>query len=243
MSRPNVIVVRDIWSALNIARPIGTIRLGSPTETARPWRWSLLAIVLTVVLHVLLGAVMFTPFGGTVANPQVVRESFASSTQNDDGGIVTTLILLSDTQTATPDIKLHDVVPGQSPETATVLPIEIIDAPMPNLTEVTGAENIHLSALAGEGTKPKTPEGIYRNQIYARIARAWDEPQGMRLAVGSCEVNVKQDTQGVVQQIHFGQCVATDSWKASLAKAIYYASPLPAPPEERVFTETVTLLF
>lgn len=83
--------------------------------------------------------------------------------------------------------------------------------------------------------------GRYLGQIIARISRAWLRP---RSPIGSetfsCWVQVDQDRHGTVLQITLKRCNSTPSWQISLVHAIESSSPLPAPPDSRVFTQTLT---
>lgn len=63
------------------------------------------------------------------------------------------------------------------------------------------------------------------------------------MVVRNCKVGILQGKQGEVMQVNFGRCFATQARKNTLAQAIRYASPLPAPPDEKVFAEEVSLEF
>ena len=80
-------------------------------------------------------------------------------------------------------------------------------------------------------------------QIKARIERAWDYPANSSLKSFQCTVQIKQNRKGEVQEVTMTQCINDPAWQLSLAKAIQAASPLSAPPNEKVFTEVITLTF
>jgi hypothetical protein len=86
--------------------------------------------------------------------------------------------------------------------------------------------------------------GRYMGQIQARIERAWMRP---RTALGAssfqCRVQIVQDARGAVQQTTLQRCNGDTRWQLSLVQAIQSASPLPAPPNENVFAEALTLEF
>lgn len=45
------------------------------------------------------------------------------------------------------------------------------------------------------------------------------------------------------EDVKFEDCLATEAWKTTLAQAIRYASPLPAPPDATVFSDEISLEF
>jgi len=64
----------------------------------------------------------------------------------------------------------------------------------------------------------------------------------------SCKVDVFQDRQGVVKGVSVMQCNTDDSDKArsfkdSIERAVYKASPLPSAPDESVFDEVIYFTF
>ena len=86
--------------------------------------------------------------------------------------------------------------------------------------------------------------GRYVGQIQARIERAWLRP---RTAIGApifqCQVQVDQDGSGRVLQTTLLACNGGNRWQLSLVHAIEAASPLPAPPDPKVFVRHVLLTF
>jgi hypothetical protein len=94
--------------------------------------------------------------------------------------------------------------------------------------------------------------GIYTGQIQARIARVWRRPrtsvneEKSSVDAGEsfqCEAQIVQDTRGNVQEVMLPRCNGSPAWRNSLVLAIQHASPLPAPPSERVFSTSITLKF
>lgn len=96
--------------------------------------------------------------------------------------------------------------------------------------------------------------GIYTGQIQARIERVWRRPRSAvnEAAVPTpapddvtfqCQAQIVQDSHGNVQEILLPQCSGSSDWQQSLVIAIRQASPLPAPPSESVFTNSVMLTF
>jgi TonB C terminal len=92
--------------------------------------------------------------------------------------------------------------------------------------------------------------GIYTGQIQARIDRVWRRP---RTPVNEanvdakeafqCEAQIIQDGRGNVQEILLPRCDGSSAWQRSLVLAIQQASPLPAPPSEKVFRSSISLEF
>jgi hypothetical protein len=94
--------------------------------------------------------------------------------------------------------------------------------------------------------------GIYTGQIQARIARVWRRPRTPvneeRSSVDAgesfqCEAQIVQDARGNVQEVMLPRCNGSPAWRNSMVLAIQHASPLPAPPSEKVFSTSITLNF
>lgn len=86
--------------------------------------------------------------------------------------------------------------------------------------------------------------GGYLGQIDARIERAWIRP---RTPIGapefSCRARIAQDPAGNITKVTLERCNGDDRWKRSLLNGIHSASPLPAPPDPRVFARVIHLGF
>jgi hypothetical protein len=87
--------------------------------------------------------------------------------------------------------------------------------------------------------------GRYLGQISARVSRAWLRPRSPINGSLSfeCRVQIAQDRSGRVQEVTLMQCTADERWQLSLVHAIESASPLPAPPDLKLFASMVTLEF
>jgi hypothetical protein len=106
---------------------------------------------------------------------------------------------------------------------------------------------------SGDGAEVARLFGIYTGQIQARIDRVWRRPRtpinenasGKESADDSfqCEAQIVQDVKGNVQEILLPRCNGSAAWQRSLVIAIQQASPLPAPPSVKVFTQSITLKF
>jgi TonB-like protein len=86
--------------------------------------------------------------------------------------------------------------------------------------------------------------GRYLNQINARVERAWIRP---RNAIDSelfrCRARITQEHNGDVKEIELDNCNGDSAWQVSLVRAIESASPLPAPPDPRVFSRVLIVDF
>jgi hypothetical protein len=58
-----------------------------------------------------------------------------------------------------------------------------------------------------------------------------------------CQVEIVQDAHGNVAEILLPNCNGSVAWQQSLVSAIREASPLPAPPDQKVFSKSITLQF
>lgn len=103
-----------------------------------------------------------------------------------------------------------------------------------------GAKNRQAAGPSGFGEL----YGRYVGQIQARIDRAWLRP---RTAIGApifqCQAQIDQDHQGRVAEVTLIACNGDTRWQVSLVRAIQAASPLPAPPNQAVFTRHILLEF
>ena len=105
----------------------------------------------------------------------------------------------------------------------------------------------------GDGEDRARLIGIYSGQIQARIERVWSRPRtpvkdASNSAMESvdyfhCQAQIVQDAVGNVQEILLPNCNGTVAWQHSLVVAIQQASPLPAPPDPKVFNRTLSLEF
>jgi hypothetical protein len=106
--------------------------------------------------------------------------------------------------------------------------------------------------------------GRYTGQIDARIERVWRRPRspvtptdgfgkesttpnalnrGKIVETFRCQVRIVQDQRGAVQEVQLVVCNGSAEWQQSLVRAIFAASPLPAPPSPTVFTHALDMTF
>ena len=91
-----------------------------------------------------------------------------------------------------------------------------------------------------------TLKSAYINNIVARVYSYW-RYQGAEDGWG-CEVYVQQDRDGTVEAVNVQNCTLDDSAKAksfrnSIERAVYKASPLPAAPDDAVFDREILFYF
>ena len=91
-----------------------------------------------------------------------------------------------------------------------------------------------------------TLKSAYVNHIAARVRSYW-KYQGAEDDWG-CDVYIKQNIEGVVEAVNVQNCTLDDSDKArsfknSIERAVYKASPLPVAPDESVFDKEVLFFF
>ncbi len=159
---------------------------------------------------------------GLVLVPMLIGESTTALTPQF-GAPVTIQATLIDDQSATAITPASLVRPTMQP-----VHVDLADIP------------VHRSADPGLAAL----YGRYLRQIHARIDRAWLRPRrAIGAAVFRCQVEVRQDREGIVQDVTLQRCNGTAHWQRSLVQGIVAASPLPAPPEPAVFAHRVILHF
>jgi hypothetical protein len=86
--------------------------------------------------------------------------------------------------------------------------------------------------------------GLYEGQIRARIERAWLRPRDVLESERfRCRVLIRQQANGIVREVELQQCNGSWRWQQSLVNAIFSSSPLPAPPNPKVFTDVFSMQF
>jgi hypothetical protein len=113
-------------------------------------------------------------------------------------------------------------------------------------------EAANRTASGADGAELSRLFGIYTGQIQARIDRVWRRPRTPVNEEGAsssdsesfqCEAQIVQDIKGNVQEILLPRCNGSPAWQHSLVMAIRQASPMPAPPSEKVFRRSINLNF
>ena len=100
--------------------------------------------------------------------------------------------------------------------------------------------------LADEETRSsagfQSLEASYVRAIQAHVEQRWYEPPGVTQGL-SCTIFVTQIPGGEVVGMRFGSCNGGAAVRQSIENAVRNASPLPAPPEPRLFEREVKLVF
>ena len=82
----------------------------------------------------------------------------------------------------------------------------------------------------------------YVRAIQVHVEQRWYEPPGLAMGL-SCTIFVSQIPGGEVVGMRFGPCNGNAAVRQSIENAVRNASPLPAPPEPRLFEREVKLVF
>jgi colicin import membrane protein len=82
----------------------------------------------------------------------------------------------------------------------------------------------------------------YTAMIQQQIERNWNRPPSARPGL-ECEVRVAQAPGGTVLSVQLGRCNGDAAVKQSIEAAVMRASPLPPPPDPRLFERNLVLIF
>lgn len=82
----------------------------------------------------------------------------------------------------------------------------------------------------------------YIGMIQQAIVRNWNRPPSARAGL-ECTVKVAQTPSGTVLSVQIGQCNGDAAVKQSIEAAVIKASPLPPPPDPRVFERNLVFVF
>ena len=82
----------------------------------------------------------------------------------------------------------------------------------------------------------------YIAMIEQRIVRNWNRPPSARTGL-ECRVRVAQTPSGTVLSVQIDQCNGDAAVKQSIEAAVMRASPLPPPPDPRLFERNLVLVF
>jgi hypothetical protein len=219
---------------------------------------TLIGILGTVLLHaMLIQSASFASRGLKTKPPEAQELANARSRSTADPGRLV-LISLSEianaNQAARKDAisSLPDLSKMKINSPVSADPTEFLDLETLALSE---DQSFHPIASGADGAEQTRLFGIYKGQIQARIDRVWRRPRtpinestAGKKPTGAdesfqCEAQIVQDVRGNVQEILLPRCNGSAAWQHSLVLAIQQASPLPAPPNAKVFTQAITLRF
>lgn len=98
---------------------------------------------------------------------------------------------------------------------------------------------------AEEGRQAAVSSGLlnqYVALIQQKVMRYWIKPPTAKAGL-ECEVKVTQAMGGTVLSVAIGRCNGDPAVRASIEAAVNAASPLPAPPDPRLFDRNLAFIF
>jgi hypothetical protein len=207
----------------------------------------------TLLLH---GLVLYSvPMGKTskTKSPEMQEPAALTRSKGDESLVLLTL----PTITVSAQLAASNFLSSR-PFLSKVKSIAAANIELPSLPDLTLPLSEVQGSKAGEEKGDTTEQarllGIYTGQIRARVERIWRRPRSpVNSADGAgltkvsdsflCQVKIVQDLQGIVQEVLVPNCNGSPAWQRSLVLAIQQASPLPAPPSESVFSQSIMLNF
>jgi hypothetical protein len=210
---------------------------------------AIVGVLGTLLLH---GLLLPSLYVGTQGQTGRVRESLKASRPMPNSAESLVLIsiatsgvgrgVVENAVSALPTFSKMQIRPVIDKESIPVLDVEALslgeDQASPSLADDDrDAQKAHLF-------------GIYTGQIQARIDRIWRRPRSPVNDSNAviedsfrCEAQIIQASNGTVQEILLPRCNGSAAWQHSLVLAIQEASPLPAPPDPSVFSQSIVLSF
>ena len=195
----------------------------------------------SLLLHILLIASM-TWGGGLMREPSQQRPDMASPHVSADAESDSAMELVWVEEPDTLSTGSPDSNAFAAPTLATVT----VDASLAavSIPALSAPDEIRPTPGDGNSAAQAILLGRYVGQIDARIERAWRRPRTpLKEDDFSCRVRIVQDATGAVQEITLERCNGDTRWQLSLVHAIQLASPLPAPPDPKVFTRVLRMNF
>ncbi len=234
------LTAKQVYASKRMRRSI------SVTKTTRPGRNPAVVVVgalSSLALHALLLAPIIFGGGNKTHTPDALGTALADR-PGSDGALIVELIEESDGASKA-SASAPQIAPLPTPSTAVLRAAAAELVPSLEIADIeTQRESQTRAEAQGDETARARLYGIYVGQISARIERAWLKP---RSSPGAdqflCRVQVMQDQTGQVQEVTLMDCNGSERWQASLVSAIKSASPLPAPPDVRVFKKHIALQF
>jgi hypothetical protein len=216
--------------------------IAAPPRRAGRVVTSLGGVLASLLLHVLL----LTPV--LMGNPPSKHRALVGLSTGANEQSAMTLVFIDEPKPGiarrVPTDEVTSLLP---PSNALLRPVAV--PPVPPPTDIDELEDLQDPENASNEVPEEGPDhsmmvGRYLGQINARIERAWIRPR-RPIASGlfACRVRIVQANDGRVQEVEILQCDGDVSWQTSLVRAIQSASPLPAPPDPKVFSRKLTLEF
>jgi hypothetical protein len=206
----------------------------------------ILGTLASLLLHALLLTSLF--LGGNRHHNRTPNSQNSSSNSNSNEDPAMTLVFVEEPDSGAARDRQADYVTSLLAFPSPLLaPVAVPDIPLATpMGQSDPRENEEATVVQANTSDPGRSKmfGRYVGQIDARIQRAWIRP---RTAIDSgsfaCRARITQDRSGSVQEIELVRCNGNAAWQVSLVHAIQSASPLPAPPDPKVFSRVVTLDF
>jgi|HubBroStandDraft_1064217.scaffolds.fasta_scaffold02112_7 hypothetical protein len=222
---------------------LSRIAVTKTTRRARHPGVVLVGALASLVLHALLLAPILFGGGKRHHTPDAPRTATTADRPGAEGALTVEFIEEADGRTMA---SAHSAVVPLPASPSTVPRPAVLDLiPPPDIPDIeTGRDAPSSAATPGDQSLEAQLYGMYVGQISARIERAWLKPRtspGVDRFV--CRVQVLQTPSGDVREVTLSSCNGDARWKSSLVHAIQTASPLPAPPDPRVFRRHIALQF
>ncbi len=223
-------------------------------------RPGVVGLVSTVLLHgLIIQSLALATSARKVYAPKITGPGSISAPKGVDPTMTLVLVVPVDRSESSPDLFEEFASHGRAPLNQQITLMS--PDPSPPALDIKDQQSADESAdtttvASGDATARARLFGIYSGQIQARIERIWRRPrtpvtqqakQQQTIADTDesfqCQAQVVQDSHGNVQEIMLPHCNGSSEWQRSLVTAIQQASPLPAPPDATVFSQSITLNF
>jgi hypothetical protein len=213
----------------------------------KPWgKWSGAAFFTLVIHAFITSSLLLGTEGKTPKRP--LTEGFQAASDNPTGTeFVSVMVFVNDKSITLPEEQdPSDYATTSEPQATPQQSAAFVSSSNVGESAEVSLEEIDESATeaqdaVGDGGEAAMLFGRYMDLIKARIERAWEIEPAVRTS--KCKVQIRQSKKGEVEEITLVRCTMNEIQQASLVQAIQAASPLSAPPSEKVFTEVVTLTF
>lgn len=199
-------------------------------------------VIGALAVHLLLFTAVFRPFN---APSQLAYEPmpFGAANGSPDGLRITAFLLEGAAAEERPKSD------GALTATLDLSPIHL-DTDLARLFD-SGAEIVESTAENAARGDPSQAEsfarmrGIYFSQVHARVDRVWEKPKDWAPTStdADCMALVLQNTSGAVLEVELAGCPEDFELRESIVRAVFRASPLPAPPDPAVFAQRIRIDF
>jgi TonB C terminal len=231
----------------------------APAQRRSP---TIFGVIGTVLVHlVAVQSVMSGAHARKVRPPDA--EGIGATMVKSDTAPSETLVLIDLPQAAISDQPLAEELTSAGQALRDMTMNVVSDDPLPHVDipkeELSEDKDAAAAVDSGDPAVQAAMFGRYTGQIDARIERAWQRPrspvnpspdsasnahsQASANSGFKCQVRIIQDAHGSIQEVQLLACNGSIAWQHSLIMAINASSPLPAPPNPRVFSRSLTMTF